>query len=68
MKSCRPEVYAFLKKEPQSLAKLKHPNILGLVEPLREDDKSLVFVTEPVENSMITMVKEQDLALFESEL
>lgn len=45
-----------MKKEAQTLAKLKHPNILGLVEPIREDDKSIVFVTEPVKYSIYTMM------------
>jgi hypothetical protein len=38
-----------LKEDAAMLAKMKHPNILQLVEQPLEDGKTLAFVTEPVE-------------------
>lgn len=35
-----------------NLAKLKHPNILGLIEPLEEHSKNFMFVTEYVTGSL----------------
>lgn len=46
-----------MKKEVQTLQKFRHPNILGVVEPLIEDDKNMVFVTEPISSTLSTMIK-----------
>jgi len=35
-----------LKKEPQMLAKYKHPGIISLMDPLIENPKALGFTTE----------------------
>ena len=51
------EVFAILKKEPQNLAKLKHPSILSVAEPLIEHSKCLVFATERVLNSLQGLIK-----------
>ena len=42
----RDEILNALKKEASSLAKYKHPSILGIVEPLVEDKYSIGFITE----------------------
>ena len=42
------EILAFLKKEPQILAKFKHPFIVNISEILVEHKKCLVFATEKV--------------------
>ena len=51
------ELLSQLRKEAQSLAKLKHPGILFLVEPLLEDTKLMAFVTEPIETSLISLIE-----------
>lgn len=39
-----------------SLAKFKHPNLLSLIEQPLEDNKIIVFVTEPVEYNLSSLV------------
>lgn len=46
------EAYEVLRNQVSNLAKLKHPNILALVEPLEEHSKNLMFVTEYVTGSL----------------
>lgn len=46
------EGYDVLRNQVSNLAKLKHPNILGLVEPLEEHSKNFMFVTEYVTGSL----------------
>ncbi|KAI1366829.1 kinase-like domain-containing protein [Xylaria arbuscula] len=55
------EVIERLKKEASSLARLRHPNVLELVEPV-EDTKGggLQFVTEPVTTSLASLLQEKD--------
>ena len=53
----RQEALAALKKDPVNLAKLRHPSMLNLVEAPGEDDKYLVFVTEPVEFSLACLAE-----------
>jgi len=48
----REETLATIKKEPQTLARFKHPNILSLLDPLLEDPKSMGFVTEATKGSL----------------
>jgi len=43
------DISEFLKQDATMLSKMKHPNILQLVELPLEDSKTLAFVTEPVE-------------------
>ncbi|KAM3459335.1 hypothetical protein NHJ6243_007011 [Beauveria neobassiana] len=55
------EVVERLKKEASSLAKLRHPNILELVEPVEETrGGGLQFVTEPVTASLSSLLQEKD--------
>lgn len=49
-----------LKKEASSLARLRHPNILELVEPVEETRGGLQFVTESVTTSLATLLQEKD--------
>jgi SCY1-like protein 2 len=55
------EVVERLKKEASSLARLRHPNILELVEPV-EDTRGggLQFATEPVTISLAGLLQEKD--------
>ncbi|KAF4124370.1 SCY1-like protein 2 [Geosmithia morbida] len=50
-----------LKKEASSLAKLRHPSILELVEPVEETrGGGLQFVTEPVTASLVGVLHDKD--------
>ena len=55
------EVVERLKKEASSLAKLRHPSILELVEPVEETrGGGLQFVTEAVTASLSSALQEKD--------
>lgn len=55
------EVVDRLKKEASSLAKLRHPSVLELVEPVEETrGGGLQFVTEPVTASLASLLQEKD--------
>ncbi|KAK3402239.1 kinase-like domain-containing protein [Sordaria brevicollis] len=55
------EVVERLKKEASSLARLRHPAILELVEPVEETrGGGLQFVTEPVTTSLAAVLQEKD--------
>ncbi|KAL9101702.1 MAG: hypothetical protein Q9163_003067 [Psora crenata] len=55
------EVIARIKKEANLLARLRHPSILELAEPI-EDTRSggLMFATEPVTASLAGLLQEKD--------
>ncbi|KAL7311435.1 Protein kinase domain-containing protein ppk32 [Mucor circinelloides] len=53
-------VYELLKKEAGNLARLRHPSILEVVEPVSESRSSIVFVTEPLMGSLTHLVKSDD--------
>ncbi|KAI8644817.1 kinase-like domain-containing protein [Parasitella parasitica] len=53
-------VYELLKKEAGHLARLRHPSILEVVEPVSESRSSIVFVTEPLMGSLTHLVKSND--------
>ena len=46
------EVFLALKKDPINIMKLRHPSVLNLIEQPAEDDKFIVFITEPVAYSL----------------
>ncbi|KAF2842362.1 ARM repeat-containing protein [Patellaria atrata CBS 101060] len=55
------EVLERLKKEASSLARLRHPSILELVEPVEETRSGgLQFATEPVTASLAVVLQEKD--------
>ena len=61
MKRTIEELVDRLKKEASSLAKLRHPSILELVEPVEETRSGgLQFVTEPVTASLASVLLEKD--------
>lgn len=67
--SARDEYLAAVKKEPQTLARFKHPNIVGLIDPLLEDQKSMGFVTEAVKGSLLNFINSNKVAeIFPTEL
>ena len=55
------EVVERLKKEASSLARLRHPNILELAEPV-EDTRNggLMFATEPITATLAGLLSEED--------
>ncbi|KAF2667456.1 kinase-like protein [Microthyrium microscopicum] len=61
VKRAQEEVVERLRKEASSLARLRHPSILELVEPV-EDTRSggLMFATEPVTASLAGLLSEKD--------
>ncbi|EON61195.1 SCY1 protein kinase [Coniosporium apollinis CBS 100218] len=61
LKRAHDEVLERLKKEASSLARLRHPSILELVEPVEETrNGGLMFATEPVTASLAVMLQEKD--------
>src|ERR1700722_18252754 len=55
------EVVERLKKEASSLARLRHPSILELVEPVEETrNGGLMFATEPVTAALAGLLQEKD--------
>lgn len=52
----REDAFAILKKDPMNLMKLRHPSILNLIEQPSEDEKFLVYITEPVEYSLACLL------------
>ncbi|KAI0477498.1 kinase-like domain-containing protein [Xylariaceae sp. FL0804] len=61
LKRAADEVVERLKKEASSLARLRHPSVLELVEPV-EDTRGggIQFVTEPVTTSLASLLQEKD--------
>lgn len=56
--SMKDDAINLMKKDPMNLMKLRHPTILNLIEQPAEDDKYVVFITEPVVCSLGCLVKE----------
>ncbi|KAK3204003.1 hypothetical protein GRF29_106g1361001 [Pseudopithomyces chartarum] len=61
LKRAHEEVIERLKQEASSLARLRHPSVLELVEPV-EDTRGggLMFATEPVTASLAGLLQEKD--------
>ena len=60
-KKAAEEIVERLKKEASALAKLRHPSILELVEPVEETrGGGLQFVTEAVTASLASILQEKD--------
>ena len=61
LKRVHEEVLERLKKEASSLARLRHPSILELAEPVEETRYGgLMFATEPVTASLASLLQEKD--------
>ncbi|KAF2869828.1 protein kinase-like protein Scy1 [Massariosphaeria phaeospora] len=61
LKRAHEEVLERLKKEASSLARLRHPSILELAEPVEETRSGgLMFATEPVTASLAGLLQEKD--------
>lgn len=61
LKRAYEEVVERLKREASSLARLRHPSILELAEPVEETSKGgLMFATEPVSASLASLLGEKD--------
>lgn len=62
LKKIHEEVIERLKKEGASLARLRHPSILELAEPVEETrNGGLMFATEPVTASLAGLLAEKDV-------
>ena len=62
VRKAQEEVVERLKKEASSLARLRHPSILQLVEPVEETRSGgLMFATEPVTASLGGLLLKRDL-------
>ena len=59
LKRAHDEVVERLKKEASSLARLRHPSILELAEPVEETRNGLMFATEPVTASLAGLLDEK---------
>ncbi|QLQ77901.1 hypothetical protein HG537_0A01480 [Torulaspora globosa] len=46
------DAYEVLRRQVSNLSKLKHPNIVAVIEPLEEHSKNFMFVTEYVTGSL----------------
>ncbi|KAG0133601.1 hypothetical protein HOY82DRAFT_482525 [Tuber indicum] len=61
LRAAQDEVVDRLKKEASLLARLRHPSILELVEPVEEmRGGGLMFATEPVMTSLAVLLAEKD--------
>ena len=61
LKAAHDEVFERLKKEATSLARLRHPSILELAEPVEETrGGGLMFATEPVSGSLGSLFEDKD--------
>jgi SCY1-like protein 2 len=61
LKKAQDEVAERLKREASSLARLRHPSILELVEPVEETrNGGLMFATEVVTASLGSLLREKD--------
>ncbi|KAK4507068.1 hypothetical protein PRZ48_000802 [Zasmidium cellare] len=61
LKRAHEEVLERLKREASSLARLRHPSILELAEPVEETrNGGLMFATEPVTCSLAALLQEKD--------
>jgi len=61
VKAAQQEVLERLKKEASSLARLRHPSILELAEPVEETrNGGLMFATEPVTASLSGVLADKD--------
>jgi SCY1-like protein 2 len=60
LKKAADEVVERLRKEASSLARLRHPNILELVEPVEETRNGLQFATEAVTASLAGLLQDKD--------
>ncbi|KAK6542062.1 hypothetical protein TWF694_007833 [Orbilia ellipsospora] len=59
LKAAQDEVIDRLKKEVSLLARMRHPNILELVEPVEESRSGLMFVTEVVVGSLQSVLDDK---------
>jgi SCY1-like protein 2 len=60
IKRATEEVIERLKKEASSLARLRHPNILELVEPVEDTRNGIQFATETVTASLSRLLQDKD--------
>jgi len=61
IRKAQDEVVERLKKEASSLARLRHPSILQLVEPVEETrNGGLMFATEPIQCSLSAALAQKD--------
>ena len=64
--SVRQEILKILIKEGKNLLKVRHPSFLKILEPVFEDPKQIIFVTERIENSIESALKKNNI--FENDI
>lgn len=62
------DVYERLRREVASLAKLRHPSLVKLIEPLEETKGTMRFVTEPLSSCLQHMIDVNSSSVGSSEL
>lgn len=61
LKKLHEDVVERLKREASNLARLRHPSILQVLEPVEETrGGGLMFVTEPITTSLASLLREKD--------
>ncbi|KAH3903425.1 Scy1p SCDLUD_001063 [Saccharomycodes ludwigii] len=55
------DAYDLLKTQVGNISKLKHPNILTIIEPIEEHSKNFLFVTEYVSGSLYNVFGDNSL-------
>lgn len=53
-------IYTQLKNEAATLARLRHPAMLEVVEPIEESRSSIIFVTERITGCLASMVNDEE--------
>jgi len=41
------------------LAKIRHPGVIALIEPLSEDEQHISFVTERIEGNLSSIIRQK---------
>ena len=62
------QISAMFKKEAQNLVKLRHPSFLPILEPVHEDQKQIVYVTERIESTLQLVLKEKKMSQLNDDL
>eukprot|EP01017_Pseudomicrothorax_dubius_P013364 TRINITY_DN1584_c0_g2_i1.p1 TRINITY_DN1584_c0_g2~~TRINITY_DN1584_c0_g2_i1.p1 ORF type:complete len:960 (-),score=147.21 TRINITY_DN1584_c0_g2_i1:2958-5837(-) len=55
-KASREQIYTIIRREAAVLGRFRHSGILSLVEPLKEDEKMMAYVTERVELQLTSII------------
>lgn len=62
------QMITMLKNEAQTLMRLRHPNFLKILEPVYEDAKQILYITEKVETTLQLVLKNKDSLHLQDEI